>query len=226
MAEKFTKKKPLNVDGIVTGAEDKVVTLGVSSYPNGNLKLILEVNGKPFKELSADIESVLQLNNVAISPEVASWVRYLIYQNNLGDFLDIYYLNAQDIRDRCTIYDLNRFALSDFAKEEYEQYVYERAKNPVKGLDQYQLWRRRDRYRTWIANQHKNACSNGRKPRYKSRFFDLYDQKAYRHKRDLIMVTLPKGTKAEIERYGEKATDVLKRKLYEYLDEHEKKGEQ
>lgn len=220
-------KKPLNIDGAKTGADDKIITLKVSYYPNGNMKLAIEVNGEEFLELSVDIRDQLELNCVAINPKQEYWVKTLIYQNNLGSFFERYYLSIEDGGTISTIYYLNRFSLLEFSKEEYDKYVFMRAEKHIKGLSRAELTKRYYRYHIWaLQHQNKPIYKNKKKPKYKCSFKDLYHQRTYRHKKDLIIANLPKGMRAEIEKYGEKASVVLKRKLFEYLDECEKKGEQ
>ena len=219
-------KKPLNIDGVITNADDTIFTLGVSTYPNGNMKLTLQANGEPYWILSLNIEDVLPRNCVAINPNEEHWVKTLIYQNNLGNFVEYYYLSLDNGGVKCTIYSLDRFSLSEFSKDEYEKYVHTQQDMKVIGLSKSELTKKfKNSHSELLARMNKNAYQNGKKPKPKSYTRKLYWQRVYRHRKDIITAILPKGMKEEIEKYGEKASTVLKRELLNYLDKQEKKGE-
>lgn len=218
-----TAKKALETKDAIINADGKVATLGLSNYKNRNIQLTLEVDGKPYRELTVDIMHTLPLNCVVINKNDEPWIKRLILNNHLGTFYEKYYVD--DIA--YSIYSLYKSKLKEFCPDEYDDYIYSFAENAKKGINRAQLIDREHRYH-WRAVQKskKKPLAQKRKSDYRTSINSRSAQKRYYNKTERINAYLPKGMKSHIEQFGEKASVALKRKLMEYLDECEQKGEE
>lgn len=210
-------KKELNVDGIILNADGKSFTLGVSVYEKtNNLCLFLETDGVRSFELTVDVDDTLPFNQAVLKNVDEDWIKSLLLRNGIGNFCGNYYQN----RKSHSMIFVGSLTLKDFAKDEYMEYKEYCEKHPKKRPTK-KRQKKKERIAHWDALEDKRWRPKAKisKGKYKSSDDVREANKRYREKNDAITAYLPKGMKAEIEQYGEKATVVLKRCLLNYLEE-------
>ncbi len=205
--------KEITFNGIFEDDNDKY-ELKVSQYNEPcnvldesyyNMKLDLYKNGEYYKTLSLNSGYLLPKYTVVLNTKDYPWLRKFIIDNRLGDLIDWFY---DDNNDKYPVIQAYVYNLEGF--DEYVANHPSTAQRPTK-IESF-IWKEKNKHylKNWDDRKHYHPVVMENKPLYRSSTKARLKAKQYAFEHNRLTAYLPKGMKAELEKYGEKASQILK----------------